>query len=207
MSWTRTDGENWETYTEENSGILSDRVETIAADKHGFMWIGTNKGINRVPIGERLQISPSLISISDLFFSRRLSLWLNLIVLVILGNVAIIVVDRRKVMDEQEPTEENKGSKRSLALQGAAGGVTASIIVLRFVGSNEINYGGLEDLLLLFFLYGTVLSAIPVSLVLVGPVAGIVGGRVFKTKKVAFLSGLLVQLILELPIILRVLSN
>jgi hypothetical protein len=128
-------------------------------------------------------------------------------VLVILGNVAIILVDRRKAMDEKEPTEENRDSKRRLALQGAAGGVTASIIVLRFVGSNEINYGGLEDLLLPFFLYGAVLLAIPVSLVLVGPVAGIVGEEVFRTKKVAFLSGLLVQLILELPIILRVLSN
>ena len=201
------DGENWETYTEENSDILSDRVETIAADKQGFMWIGTNKGINRVPIGDRLQIDPSLISISDLFFSRRLSLWLNLIVLVILGNVAIIFVDRRKAMDELEPTEENRGSKRRLALRGAAGGVTASVIVLLCVRNHEIKYGGLEDLLLPFFLYGAVLLAIPVSLVLVGPVAGIVGGRVFKTKKVAFLSGFLALLILELPIILRVLSN
>ena len=57
------DGENWLTYAEDNSGILNERVQFIATDKKGFMWIGTIGGINRVPIGERLQVAPFLYSI------------------------------------------------------------------------------------------------------------------------------------------------
>jgi len=188
------DGENWITYTEDNSGVLSDTVQEIVADKQGFMWIGTRRGINRVPIGEGLlspPISPFFTSFRNLVSSPSL-IWRNLLLVIVLGTIAMILSDPRRSMDEQDPTGEDKISKRRLALQGAAGGVTASAIVFLFVSTNELPSSSLD------FLAGAVpyfiaILAVPVSLLLVGPVAGIYS----KTKKTAYLYGLLAQLILE----------
>lgn len=208
------DGENWVTLTEENSGILNNDVAVIVSDKKGFMWIGTRDGINRVPISERFQISPFFTSLKDLFFSPKLSLWVNIVLLVIVGNVAIIFNDRRmrRAIDKQEPiskedqSEEKKISKlRFIASPGAAGGLTSSVIVFFFFVNNVGIFGPenatLEWLILGPMLYGMAILEIAVSLILIGPLAGIVGVKVFKTKKVAFLSGFLASLILEIPFI------
>ena len=199
------DGENWVTYKEDNSGILSAKVGLMTADKKGFMWIVTYGGINRVPIGERLQIAPFFTSIRNLFFSPKFSLWFNLILLVIVGIVAV-VNDRRRATDEQEPKsrkiqpEQKKISKPPFGLLGAAGAVTVSLIACLFVFNNPITEGGLELIGVWLVLYGVAILGIPVSLV-IGPVAGIVSGRVFKTKIGAFLSGFLAQFIIEVPLI------
>ncbi|MCK4976531.1 MAG: hypothetical protein KAS36_06340 [Anaerolineales bacterium] len=210
------DGENWVTLTEENSGILNKDVSVIVSDKKGFMWIGTRDGINRVPISERFQISPFFTSLKDLFFSPKLSLWVNLILLVIVGNVAILFNDRRmrRAIDKQEPiskkdqSEEIKISKlRSLpgGAGGATGGLTASVIVFFYFINNVGIFGPenatLEWLFMGPMLYGMAILEIAVSLILIGPLAGIVGVKVFKTKRIAFLSGFLVSLILEVPFI------
>lgn len=194
------DGENWLTYTEDNSGILDDSVEAIALDNMGFMWIGTRGGINRVPIGERLQVTPLIYSIWDLFFSPKLSLWRNLSVVIILGNVAFIFSDRKKAVDEQEPAEEDKVSKRRPTLQGSAGGLTASVIVLLSVSGSGLGSEGFGPSGIGLFAYGIACLAIPVSL-LIGLIAGFVGQTVFKTTKVAYLSGFLVLLGLEVPLV------
>jgi ligand-binding sensor domain-containing protein len=200
------DGENWVTNAEYNSGLLSERVESIAADKKGNIWIGTNGGINRVPEGERLQVTPFFTSIRDLFFSPKFSLWFNLLLLIFLGTVALVVIDRRRAIAEQEPTsgriqpEEKEISKPPFWLLGTAGGFTVSSISFLFVFNNPITEGGLELIGVWLVLYGVAILGIPVSLVL-GPVVGIVAGRVIKTKSGAFLSGFLAQLIIEVPII------
>jgi ligand-binding sensor domain-containing protein len=201
------DGEDWETYSNNNSGILNRRVEFVVADTKGFMWIATNGGINRVPIGGRLQVAPFFTSIRDLFFSPKLSLWRNLLLLVFSGAVALVVVDRKRAMDEQETlpekiqSDEEKKPITGFALWGAAGAVTVSAISLGFVANNPIS-GGLELLIIGPMLYGIACLGIPISLIF-GSVAGKIYGAVSKTKlgASAFLSGFLVQLIIEIPLL------
>jgi ligand-binding sensor domain-containing protein len=207
-------GENWVTYAEYNSGILNERVEAFTADNKGILWIGTNGGINRVPLGGRLQVTPFFTSIRDIFFSPRFSLWFNLLLLIFLGTVALVVVDRRRAMAEQDPTsgktqsEGKKISKLGFGLRGAVGGVTVSFIACLFVINNPISDGGLELIGFWLVQYGIALLGIPVSLVL-GPVAGIVTGVVSKTKSgaVAFLSAFLAQLIIEVPLLWLIYSG
>jgi sugar lactone lactonase YvrE len=207
------DGENWETYTPENSGLIRAVIAKIVPDNQGFMWIGGGiRGINRVPIGEQLQINPIYTSIRNLLFSPKFSLWLNILLVIILGSVAFIVIDRRREINELEPisdkeqSEENKISKRRLTRQaaaiGAVGSVTPSIIgILYIVNNGGSRSGGLGDFFTGIVLVLISFLAIPVGLILVGPVAGIVGLKVFKTKSGAFLFGLLAQLFIEVPLI------
>ncbi len=211
------DGENWLTLTEENSGILNKDVAVIGTDNKGSMWIGTRSGINRIPIDERFHISPFITSLRDLFFSPKFSLWFNLILMVIIGNVGILIDDRRNAIDKPELTsgkdqlEEKKITKRRLfssagAAGGAAGGFTFSIIANNYfinnVGLFVPENAGLEALFLVPMLCVMAILGIAVSSVLIGPLAGKLGVKVFKAKKVGFLSGFLVSLILEVPFIL-----
>jgi hypothetical protein len=189
---------------------VSDWVNSIAIDSSDRVWVGvSNGGISRVPLDGRLQVTPFFTSIWNTFFSPKLSLWVNLLLLIFLGTVALVVIDRRRAMAEQEPSsgkiqaEEKKISKSGFALRGAAGAVTVSLLAFLFwINSPRIPTGGgiFVDIIAEMILFGIVLLGIPVSLVL-GPLVGIATGRVFKTRIGAFISGFLVQFAIEVPLL------
>lgn len=145
-----------------------------------------------------------------------------LIVLLVIGTVIVIMngsnrakkdqslLSKKGKLEEVEGGEEANLPRLHGAIVGSAGGFVGSVIALVYVlSSGGIQSSGLEVIAIGLALAGITLGAIPIGLIVVGPLAGVITVALFNNRSIwgAFSSGLLVQLIIEIPILWLLLSS
>ncbi len=75
------DGETWDNFTEDNSGLASNHIRALLVDQNGRFWVGTSSGLAISPAEEFTSIDPNLTILRNLLFHPGGSLWWSLSIL------------------------------------------------------------------------------------------------------------------------------